>query len=263
MKTVSVICLYSFFVITFISCQSNKEISEDKNISMGDNTMTSLDWAGKYEGILPCAGCEGIHTLLQLNNDLTYSMKTKYLGKGDQIFKSSGKFSWDKDGRTIVLNNNDNNLGAKYYWVGENKVTQLDLDGNLITGELAEKYILRKIDSQITEKYWKLVELRGKKVQHNEWNKREPHMILKAENNSVRGNGGCNTFNGSYELKEGNRISFSKIASTLMACENMKAEREFFNVLEIADNYNLFGDTLTLNKAKMVPLARFEAVYFK
>lgn len=223
--------------------------------------MTSLDLAGIYEGILPCADCEGIHTLLQLNNDLTYSMKTKYLGKGDQIFESSGNFSWDKDGRIITLNNKS--LGTKYYWVGENKVTQLDLNGNLITGELAEKYVLRKVDNQITEKYWKLVDLHGMKVKNDDWNKREPYMILKAENNQVHGSGGCNSFNGSYELKEGNRILFSKITSTLMACENMETEQEFYKVLETADNYNLVGDTLILNKAKMAPLARFEAVYLK
>ena len=94
------------------------------------------------------------------------------------------------------------------------------------------------------------------------WVKENSHDF-KGKNNRVHGSGGCNTFNGSYELKEGNRISFSKIASTLMACENMEAEQEFFKVLETADKFNLVGNTLTLNKAKMAPLARFEAVYLR
>ena len=225
--------------------------------------MTSLDWDGKYEGIMPCADCEGIQTLMKLNNDLTYTIQTKYLGKDDKIFESSGTFNWDKDGGKIALNNVDSALGARYYWVGENHVIQLDLEGNRITGNLADKYILKKVDNLITEKYWKLVELNGKKVQNTEKDKREPHMILKAENNRVHGSGGCNTFNGSFELREGNRISFSKIVSTLMACENMETEAQFFKVLEMADNYFISADTLILNKVKMAPLARFEAVYFK
>lgn len=103
----------------------------------------------------------------------------------------------------------------------------------------------------------------GKDVKHPEINKREPHMILKSKNNRVTGSGGCNTFNGIYELKGNNRIAFSKLTTTLMACPNMEAEQEFFKVLEMADNYFLDADTLILNKARMAPLAKFEAVYLK
>jgi heat shock protein HslJ len=64
-------------------------------------------------------------------------------------------------------------------------------------------------------------------------------------------------------LKERNGISFSKIASTLMACENMETEQEFFEVLELVDNYLLSADTLFLYKDSLAPLARFETVYFE
>jgi hypothetical protein len=43
----------------------------------------------------------------------------------------------------------------------------------------------------------------------------------------------------------------------------MDVEREFHAVLERADNYSLAGDHLTLNRARMAPLARFEAVYLR
>lgn len=244
----------------YFTAQSN--IPKSSTNVMGDNSMTSLDWDGTYQGILPCADCEGIQTVIKLNKDLTYYIQTKYLGKDEKIFESSGQFIWNMEGSKITQHDTDD-TESKTYLVGENFIKQLDVSGNAIIGSLAEKYILRKVDNQITEKYWKLVELHGKKVKPDEWNKREPHMILKAENNRVHGSGGCNTFNGRYELKEGNRIFFSKIASTLMACENMAVEREFFNVLETVDNYNLVGDTLILNKARMAPLARFEAVYLK
>jgi heat shock protein HslJ len=68
---------------------------------------------------------------------------------------------------------------------------------------------------------------------------------------------------GTYELQPGNRIRFTKMAGTLMACQNMEIEDQLRKVLEMADNYNLDGDKLVLNKARMAPLARFEAVYLR
>jgi heat shock protein HslJ len=38
----------------------------------------------------------------------------------------------------------------------------------------------------------------------------------------------------------------------------MDLENRFLQVINIADNYNLNGNTLTLNKARMAPLARFK-----
>lgn len=45
-----------------------------------------------------------------------------------------------------------------------------------------------------------------------------------------------------------------------MACIDMEVENQFMAVLEKANNYSLNGNTMTLNKAKMAPLAIFEAV---
>ena len=40
----------------------------------------------------------------------------------------------------------------------------------------------------------------------------------------------------------------------------MDVENAFHEALRTADNYSLDGDRLTLNRARMAPLARFEAV---
>lgn len=111
--------------------------------------------------------------------------------------------------------------------------------------------------------YWKLVELNGQPVAMGENQSREQHMILQASDSTVKGHGGCNGFGGNYELKAGDRIKFSKLVSTMMACDNTETENAFFKVLENADNYNLMNDTLVLNKARMAPLARFKAVHLK
>lgn len=126
------------------------------------------------------------------------------------------------------------------------------------------KNVKTEKSSEITEKYWKLIEINGQKVTAENFAAKEPHLILKKEENRVNGNGGCNSFFGTYELQANvNRISFSKIGSTRMACLKPTVENDFFKVLETVDNYTIKNDTLQLNKARMAPLAKFVAVYLK
>lgn len=115
-----------------------------ENISVdAHNSQNALDWQGTYRGITPCADCEGIETVVVLNKDLTFVIKTKYLGKGEaKVFEERGNFTWDKTGGIISL------AGLKgkpsQYKVGENKLIQLDMEGKTVTGPLADKYVLTK-----------------------------------------------------------------------------------------------------------------------
>lgn len=118
-------------------------------------------------------------------------------------------------------------------------------------------------NASLTETYWKLTELIGQPETTPEGQK-EMHLILKKDGNMINGFGGCNTFRGTYRLQEATfRITFSKMASTLMACLNMEKEKSFIEVLEKADNYAILGNVLSLNKARMAPLAKFEKVLIK
>ncbi|MBE7441115.1 MAG: META domain-containing protein [Flavobacteriales bacterium] len=116
-----------------------------------------------------------------------------------------------------------------------------------------------KSNNSITDKYWKLIELNGRKI-NTEQQLKEAHFKLISDDNRIIGNGGCNSFFGTYQLLPGDRIQISPLGSTKMACLNDNIEDEFLKVLAIADNYTLKNDTLSLNKAKMAPLARFELV---
>jgi uncharacterized lipoprotein NlpE involved in copper resistance len=110
----------------------------------GDNSQTSLDWAGTYFNTLPCASCEGIETWVTLKQDGTFELKTNYLGLNDareEIF--TGNFSWDKSGGSIQLEGLIGGAPGKYK-VGENQIWHLDQDGNQIEGALADRYILKK-----------------------------------------------------------------------------------------------------------------------
>ncbi len=55
------------------------------------NSANSLDWAGEYKGVVPCADCEGIETSLTLNMDQSYQLSTIYLGKDATAFKQQGQ----------------------------------------------------------------------------------------------------------------------------------------------------------------------------
>ena len=82
--------------------------------------------------------------------------------------------------------------------------------------------------------------------------------------NRVIGSGGCNNFTGTYQLEPGNRIRFSQMVSTAKMCfTNMEVEQKLNQVLGMTDSYFVNGDTLILNRARMAPLARFEAVYLR
>jgi len=116
---------------------------DEYGLPIGDNSMTSLDWNGTYSGIVPCADCEGIETTLTLNNDLTYTIVTNYLGRNDALEETfNGNFKWDETGSKVILE------GVKYapkqFKVGENRIWQLDRNGEMITGDLADHYILTK-----------------------------------------------------------------------------------------------------------------------
>lgn len=120
----------------------NSEIPQLKIES--DNSQTSVDWAGTYFNVLPCASCEGIETWLTLYPNGKFELKTNYLGLNDareEIF--TGSFEWDQSGSIVQLKGLIGDAPGKYK-VGENKVWHLDQEGKQIKGELADRYILHK-----------------------------------------------------------------------------------------------------------------------
>lgn len=248
-------------LLSSMGCNSKKNHVDESSDDILENQIpdshtseNALDWEGHYQGVLPCADCEGIKTTINLNNDLTYTIKDEYLGKKEGVFESRGTFEWSDDGQKIMLSDTDRYT----YFVGENRLVQLDKSGNKITGDLANFYILNKIDEPeitFTNTKWKLVKILGKEI-----NDSKAFISFATENNRVFGNNSCNSFSGSFEVKNGNQITLSQVATTMMACVDMTVETQFMDVLKNADNYSLNGKTMTLNKARMAPLAVFEAV---
>lgn len=149
-KSIIALSLASVFLVA-CSKADNKNNQEQaptaaSEVVAVDSTHTaenSLDWNGTYKGVLPCADCEGIETELELNADKTYELKETYLGKGDgKAFESKGSFQFDANNTSVIeLDKTGDN---RKYFVAEGYLKALDMEGNEITGDLAEKYELKK-----------------------------------------------------------------------------------------------------------------------
>ncbi len=105
------------------------------------NAANALDVIGTYTGTLPCADCEGIETEIQLLDGNAYDIKMTYKGKSDKPVEHAGAYSWNDAGNTITL---DGQEAPNKYFVGENVLFKLDMEGKRIEGNLADKYVLRK-----------------------------------------------------------------------------------------------------------------------
>lgn len=225
----------------------------------GHSSRNSLDWAGTYSSVIPCADCPGIRMTVTLRADGSFERRMVYLERSVAPQVDAGQFSWNAAGGTVTLQESDG--AGQQYKVGENTLTHLDQDGQPITGDMASLYVLHKHvhDPAIEDREWKLTEFRGKPVDTGSAS-RLPSLRLDAENAVASGNASCNSFSGPYAIKTGNRLRFDdNLAMTMMACPDMSMEQQFLEVLREADNYSIADGVLSLNRARMAPLARFEA----
>ena len=105
-------------------------------------------------------------------------------------------------------------------------------------------------------KRWTLVELMGKRVTDTQ---KIAYLTFDAKTGHVAGSGGCNSISGGYVLEEPNRIRFTQMISTMMACmKGMDTEKQLLDTLAKTDSYYVNGNRLQLNRARMAPLAVFE-----
>ena len=105
---------------------------------------TRAHWAGVYTGVIPSAGGEGIDVKITLNANETYKVEYRYIGKSNDVFTSAGKFNWNAEKDTIILGGEREGDIPTYYKMGKKALIHLDIEGNIITGELANDYILMK-----------------------------------------------------------------------------------------------------------------------
>ena len=116
--------------------------------------------------------------------------------------------------------------------------------------------------AELENTYWKLMTLDEKPVE-TPAGAREIHFVLNHASLRLSGFSGCNGITGTYRL-DGDKISFTGIAATLMACTNgMEIERQIHEMFPRVTGWKISGETLQLTDANGTPVATFESRYMK
>jgi heat shock protein HslJ len=111
---------------------------------------------------------------------------------------------------------------------------------------------------KIVDKKWQLIELNGVALESDN----PPHFTLSSDL-QINGFAGCNNFFGSFKYKQPLGLKFSDLGSTMMFCpDSSQLETDFLALFAQIDNFSLNQEAneLSLNKARMAPLARFALV---
>ena len=201
MKSLTRFCFHFCVCCIAIACNN----ASDKETTKTDSTVATvkavdsvaLGYVGTYNGYVPCADCQGIITYLMLKPDMTYRLEETYAGKSDTAKRYNG--TWIRENKKIILDDKGT-VRASYLWE-ENKLIQLDIEGNRIAGNLGDKYMLTKTASNNTENaawnekkkagvdfigignepFWSLEIDKGKSVSFNTPNMKQPVNIGYAE----------------------------------------------------------------------------------
>ncbi|NDW18888.1 copper resistance protein NlpE [Dysgonomonas sp. 216] len=148
MKKILGLALVVCTSVGLLSCSGSSKkdtetiITESEVIEGIHTAKNSLDYKGTYIGVLPCADCDSINVTIELG-DSNYT-KTDVYNKNGKTTNAEvkGTYAWEADGNNIILNGVTD--APNKYFVGENTLTQRDMSGNEITGDLASMYTLKK-----------------------------------------------------------------------------------------------------------------------
>jgi uncharacterized membrane protein len=139
-----IIYILFFNCLFFGACNNSTSNTENTRNTVSTKAVETdplaVKTAGLYNGYVPCADCEGIITFLLLNPDMTYRLEETYYKKDNKVFLTKG--SWKTDNGKIILY--DGNEVKLNYLVDGDKLWQLDHEGNRISGNLGDKYVLAR-----------------------------------------------------------------------------------------------------------------------
>jgi len=104
---------------------------------------------------------------------------------------------------------------------------------------------------------WQLTYISGAKTSVEDlFPNKKPTLTFKLPSAQISGNGGCNGYGGTVKI-EGNNISFSNIIHTMMACDGIEGENQFFKAMETVTSYRIHADTSLILSKGDTSLMRF------
>jgi heat shock protein HslJ len=204
------------------------------------NSRISLDWAGTYEGILPCARCPGTKIRLTLNDDGSYRMVTQAQGSQNAERSVSGVFTWQPSGNAITL---DERGGRRQFAVGEGRLMLLRPGGgasqspatNVVLTLTAPAPHSEGLEQQLERYRWTLVsalDANNRRIAGLPPGQDRP-VVLSFAGSRLSIQGPCNRLVGGYRVTAANQLTVNVAASTMMACDQvlMHADSALSNLL--------------------------------
>ncbi|MDC8774282.1 copper resistance protein NlpE N-terminal domain-containing protein [Roseateles albus] len=189
------------------------------------SSRNALDWAGTYAGTLPCANCPGLQTRLRLNRDESFELSVQYLERDPEPKVSRGRFSWNANGNAITL---DEQGGGRQLLVGEGRLAMLATGAAATWPQDGQRQLTRLNPLPATElprtleaHRWTLVwatDAQGQPIAGlPAASPRAIHFSFNAGRFNIEG--GCNRMMSGYQVDAEGKLGFSRMASTMMACE--------------------------------------------
>ena len=123
-----------------------RPVFAETDTASSPSAQKSLNLSGLYLGYYPCSDCQGIRTTLALNNNKSYVYISLYVGKSEREVIEKGKFSIGEDGNTLVLTPRKGSTTVQKYFIEDDMLIKLDEDGERITKDGADGYILKRKD---------------------------------------------------------------------------------------------------------------------
>jgi len=221
---VKAILLLCVLAATLSGCVPRKDgvaPTSERSVDM-HTSQNSLDWAGAYTGVLPCADCPGINTRLTLKRDGGFELTTQYLERQPAPATVRGQFTWAASGNAITL---DATGGGQQYAVGEGRLTQLNRDGSSAGTESSNRVLTLESPAvslvrMLEDHRWTLESAsdgQGRRLEALSPAGARPAVFSFSEARlSIQAS--CNRLFGSYEISPQGQLKLGRMGSTMMAC---------------------------------------------
>ena len=230
------------------------------------------------------------------NHDLNLIMKRIYKIPQSRVMEGMYKYTADAalfkecmTGKYYAVAFEADNLALEEAYMKEKNSSgqflKVELEGKIVkrpkmegTGEEATLVVERFIRLEgkkdcdehhanvpITNNYWKVLTLYGKKVEVQK-NEKEAHILLKQGLNGVgelKIVTGCNVLNGNYEIEDINiKITVKPCENSEKNCPDAEMEKNFLTALKNTVYWKVEGEELSFFDENDNTLATFKAIFF-
>ena len=224
MKPLSILLAALTFALSACATNSGATASAP---DAAHNSRNSLDWAGTYEGVMPCADCPGIKTRLTLRQDGSYEVASEYLERKAAPRIERGQFVWLPGGNAVKL---EGEARGQQFAVGEGRLAWLE-PGAAPSWPQPARYVLtlvsnpakaaQSVQGTLESHRWTLdtaTDANGKPLAGLAANTARP-VVFHFTEGRLNIEGGCNRSFGGYRIDAEGRLIVNRMASTMMACD--------------------------------------------